>query len=96
MIWFLFFVGCFAAHNISLAISKEDGPGWMFWKIRMAPPKGSSAREGLSCQWCMSRYAAAPIAILIFHSVDMWWLWLPVIWLAISTGAIIINQAFTK
>lgn len=85
-----------ATYRISLLFSKESGPAKIFQKLRRVPPPKSSAREGLSCQWCMSIYSSAVVTAFlcvkgVVHPFDT-----PLVWLAVSAGAIVVNQAFTK
>lgn len=94
--WFHFLLAVLAAYRLSLLVSKESGPAFIFRKLRRLPPPKSSAREGLSCQWCLSVYGSAVVTAFL------WWrgvvpVWeVPLWWLAVSAGAIAINQTFTK
>lgn len=95
LLWWFF--GSLTAFRLSLLFSKESGPARIFAKLRKLPPAHSSAREGLSCQWCMSVYSSA-VVCLGFWAGDLrlhWAIWIT-LWLSISTGAICINQTFTK
>lgn len=93
---FFLLVGGLATFRLSLLVSKEDGPAYIFRTIRRLPPPKSSAREGLSCEWCMSIWASA--------LVTSYYCWLgivagreaPVYWLAMSALGIICNQQWTK
>lgn len=96
MTWLIFAVAVLATHRISVMISKETGPAFIFRKLRAVPDKKSSYKEGLSCQWCLSVYASALVTAFLWWRgfimpVDTW-LW----WLGISSGAVCVNQAFTK
>lgn len=95
LLWWFF--GTLAVFRISCLISKEDGPWWIFCKLRKLPPAKSSAREGLSCPLCLSFYASALICgLFAWAGLRLpWQLW-PVLWLAMSSGAIVLNQAFVK
>lgn len=90
-------IGALATYRLALLVSKESGPAWVFAKLRKLPPPKSSAREGLSCQWCVSVYVAA-LVCLVYYWIGLrmhagsWILH----WLALSSGAITINQMFTK
>lgn len=94
--WFILVLASLATHRISVLISKETGPAFIFRKFRQLPSKKSSYHEGLSCQWCMSMYASAVVVgFLLWRGlVTPWesWMW----WLAVSSGGVCINQAFTK
>jgi hypothetical protein len=96
MKFFYLILGGLAAFRLSLLVSKEDGPAYIFRRLRKAPPENSSVKEGLSCQWCMSVWAGALVALY------MWWIkifpgdeW-PLHWLAISAIAVICNQQWTR
>ena len=89
-------LGGLAAYRLSLLISKEDGPAYIFRKLRRLPPKNSSAKAGLSCEWCMSIWTGALVALYlwligVFPGVE----W-PLYWLALSAIAIICNQQWTS
>ncbi len=95
MKFFYLLLGGLAAFRLSLVVSKEDGPAFIFRRLRHSAPENSATRQGLSCEWCMSIYAGALIALY------MWWLgvfpgreW-PLYWLALSAIAIICNQQWT-
>lgn len=96
MDWFTFTVAAFATHRLALLVSKEDGPAFIFRKLRRLPPPKSSAKEGLACPWCVSVWMSAAVTTFL------WWRgFVPGIdwalyWLAISSAAIAINQTFTK
>lgn len=96
MSWLYFVIGCLATFRLSLLVSREDGPAYIFRKLRKAPPARSSAKEGLSCPWCMSVWMSAAVTCA-------YWYWdiiptreVTLFWLAFSGGAICINQTFTK
>lgn len=95
MNWFYFALGCLATFRLSLLISKEDGPAYIFRKIRKSPPKDSSFRDGLSCFLCVSVYMSAAVTVV------MWWLGLIPIkesWLyglSFSTVAILLHMKHT-
>jgi len=89
-------LGGLVTYRLSLLISKEDGPAYVFRRIRKLPPPSTSVREGLSCEWCMSIWTGALVATYY------WWIgvisgveW-PLYWLAMSTLGIICNQQWTK
>jgi hypothetical protein len=94
--FFYLLLGGLAAYRLSLMISKEDGPAYIFRRLRKLPPKASSANEGLSCEWCMSIWTSAVIALYLWLLKivpgNQW----PLYWLGISAIAIICNQQWTK
>lgn len=84
-----------ATFRLSLLVSKEDGPYWVFQKLRRIPPPKSSTREGLNCQWCVSVHAATLI-LSMFLFWNNFWTMAFIYMLAISGAAICVNQQFTK
>lgn len=91
---FQFVLYALAVFRIALMVSKEDGPAWIFRKLRKVPPPRSSARQGLSCPFCVSVWAAIPMTAQAFY--QPLWGELVVMVLALSAVAVILNQAFTK
>lgn len=85
-----------ATFRLSLLVSKEDGPAFVFRKIRRLPPPKSATKEGLSCPFCVSVYASALIILMLAFKDAYPWLTYVLHWLAISSIAIIINQQWTK
>jgi hypothetical protein len=96
MKFFYLLLGGLVAYRLSLMISKEDGPAYIFRKIRKLPPEESSAKAGLSCEWCMSIWTGAAVALYLWRigviAGNEW----PLFWLATSALAIIFNQQWTK
>lgn len=92
----MFLLGSLATYRLALMVSKEDGPAWIFRKLRNTPPKRSSAREGIRCEWCVSIWASALastfLLVLGAFTGREWPLW----WLAMSAVAVLLNQAATK
>lgn len=69
---------------------------FIFRKLRKLPPPKSSAKEGLSCHWCMSIWFAAAVTVY-----ELWLEWFPIkhaplYWLGMSSIAIFANQTWTK
>lgn len=96
MIGFVFLLSCLTVFRLALMISSEKGPANIFRKLRNLPPPKSSARDGLSCEWCMSIWVSAFVTLAMwklgFVSSPMAPLW----WLSSSAGAIIIHQQWTR
>lgn len=98
---FDFLIVALAVYRLSLMITKEKGPGWMFVHLRRLvkrnAPKESHMDEGIDCLWCMSMQISMAMTTLA-------WFFFPtnpicavsLYSLAASGVAIIINQAFTK
>lgn len=97
----LFLIASLATFRLSLMVSKESGPAWMFLRLRRSVPKDSSVKEGIQCQWCVSMWAAPPVSAFVLwrESLPSWiaatgdWF---LLMLALSGAAIAINQTFTK
>jgi hypothetical protein len=95
--FFEFMIAALAVYRISLLFSKEYGPAGIFDKLRKVPPKKSDTYKWLSCIFCFSMTASAFVCFCLwlighrFHYAQ-WFL----IWTALSSVAIIINQRFTK
>lgn len=85
-----------ATFRLSLMISKEDGPAWIFAKLRRLPPKRSSAKEGLSCPWCLSIWFGGLIAIYWSYFAPIKAIECLILLLALSALGILFNQTFTK
>jgi len=96
MKFFYLLLGGLVAYRLSLMISKEDGPAYIFRKIRKLPPKNSSAKEGLSCAWCMSIWTGALVAAYLWLIGIIPGIEWPLYWLGLSAIAIICNQQWTK
>lgn len=96
MTWLTFVVGVLATFRLSLMVSKEDGPAYVFRKLRRLPPKKSATHEWLSCIFCFSVTASALVTWYLWHIGLIDLNQSPLYWLAFSAGSIIINQQFTK
>jgi hypothetical protein len=95
--WLEFIVAALATYRISLMFTKEDGPAWIFAKIRRTPPKKSATHAWLTCIFCFSMTASAVIcgALWLIGIRQHWAAWV-VVWCALSAVAICINQTWTK
>ena len=89
-------LGGLATFRLSLLFSKEDGPAYIFRNLRKVPPKNSSAKEGLSCTWCMSIWTSALVTTYFWLLAIIPGIEWPLYWLAMSAIAIICNQQWTK
>lgn len=96
MTWMLFLCGCLATYRMALLLSKEDGPAYVFRKLRNVPPKKSSMHDGIRCLFCASVWMSS--LVTTFY----WWRgWIEpmdigLYGLAFSAVAICLNQMFTK
>jgi hypothetical protein len=93
--WFYLVLGGLVTFRLALLVSHEDGPAFVFRKLRRLPPPKSSAREGLSCPWCVGVWASGLVTgyygwleVVTAHDWPLWWL-------AMSAIAIVINQQWT-
>lgn len=90
-----------ACFRLSLLLSKETGPAWIFSRIRRSVPAKSSAKEGIKCIWCVAIWHSIPMASFAWFQDSLPdWLtsfgdWF-ILMLALSSIAIIINQQWTK
>jgi hypothetical protein len=96
MKFFYLLIGGLAAYRLSLMISKEDGPAYIFRRIRKLPRQESSAKKGLSCAWCMSIWTGALVAVYLWQIKIIPGPEWPLYWLGTSAIAIICNQQWTK
>lgn len=76
--------------------SKENGPGRIFKKARLATPPKSALREGIECALCESVWWSAVITVTLGCLGEVRWPVAPLYWLSASAVAVILNQAFTK
>jgi hypothetical protein len=93
--FFYLLVGGLATFRLSLLITKEDGPGYIFRKLRKAPPENTSTKDGLSCQWCMSIWMSALVTTYYWLLKIIPGIEWPLYWLAMSAIGIICNQQWT-
>lgn len=95
--WLEFLIAALATYRLSLLVSKEYGPLGMFEKLRKAPPKKSDTAKWLECIFCFSMTASAIVCGGLWLSGlrEHYAHW-AMIWCALSSVAIVINQAFTR
>lgn len=89
-----FTIGCLATFRLALLVSEEDGPAFLFRKLRRLPPPGSSAKKGLSCPWCMSIWAGALVAAFEWWRGNVPGKDAVLYGLGLSAGAIAVHQQF--
>ena len=86
------FLAALATFRLSRLVADETGPWRIFEKLRDATPEGSNLREGINYIMCVSVWISLLIA---------WWLWwhgtfqtwlLPVVWLALSAGTVLLRK----
>ena len=83
-----FLIGTLAAWRIAALLTREDGPFGVFARLRARAGSGEVGR-GLQCLYCTSVWSAAPLA----GFVAPWSARSPVIWLALSGGACLLERA---
>lgn len=95
--WLEFVIAGLATYRLSLLFSKEHGMFGLFSKLRKAPPKHSETSKWLSCLWCFSMTASAFVCVLLWFAGarENWVNWF-LIWSALSSVAIALNQSFTR
>lgn len=93
--WFVFVLCVLSTFRLASMFSKELGPGRIFAKIRRAPPPKSTAREGLSCPYCVGAWWAACAAGYVCWLGYCDLRHLPLWWLGIAAGAFICNVLFS-
>lgn len=94
--WLHFVLGVLATFRLSLLVSKEDGPAFIFRKLRRVPPPHTATREWLSCLFCISVTASAGVCGLLWWvGIELTWGEWILLWLSFSAAAILLNQKFT-
>lgn len=96
MNWFYLIIGILVTFRLSLMISSETGPAFIFKKLRKIPDKDSSMKEGISCLWCMSVWIGLPVSVCISLLGYFPYIEIPFMWISYSSGSVILNQAFIK
>lgn len=93
MMWLTFIAAAFAVYRVGRMVAEEDGPAFAFRRLRghFEDPRSSIAL-GLRCVYCVSFWAALPVALLlcIVGGFDPW-LW-PVWWLGLAGAAVKIHE----
>jgi hypothetical protein len=84
---FKFLLALLATWRVTHLLAKEDGPGGLIVRIRRR--LGQGFWGGLmDCFKCLSLWIAAPFALFVGGT----WLEMGVIWLALSGGAILLEN----
>lgn len=86
--WLTFIIAALAIYRAGRMISEEDGPFFIFRRLRDAHTNDkSSFAVGLRCFYCVSFWAALPATILLCLFGD-WsiWLW-PLWWFGLAGAA---------
>lgn len=95
-----FTIHALAVFRLAIMVTKEDGPGWIFKRVRSVvkrcAPKTTHMDEGIECPWCMSMQFAIVIALARFFLSGNPVYDVIILALALSGAAIAVNQQFTK
>lgn len=82
-----------ACFRLSLLLTQEDGPAFIFRKLRNVPDKRTSLHKGIRCQWCASVWMSSVVMACYFYRASIPWVEPFFIWpLAVAAVAIVINQ----
>jgi hypothetical protein len=84
---FKFLLALLATWRVTHLLAKEDGPGDVFARVRRRLGQGFWGKL-MDCFKCLSLWLAAPFAFFVGGT----WLELGVIWLALSGGAILLEN----
>lgn len=93
MTWLLFVVASFAAYRMGRMVAEEDGPMFVFKRIRDAYTSDkSSFAVGIRCFYCVSFWMALAVVVVvvIFAQVDPWLF--PLWWFGIAGLAAKIHE----
>ncbi|HTO48360.1 MAG TPA: DUF1360 domain-containing protein [Burkholderiales bacterium] len=80
--WSLFAVGALATWRVAHLIAREDGPGEVVLRLRLAAGQGLLG-QAMDCFHCAALWAAAPLALILADSVTTW----SAAWLALGGAA---------
>ena len=94
--WLIFLLATLTCFRLSVMFSKESGPGRIFKIMRSKTPPKSALREGVSCALCESVWWSSFITAFLVGHGDVPLAYSPFYWLAVSGGAVVLNQRFTK
>jgi hypothetical protein len=86
-----FIVGALCVWRVTHLLNAEDGP--LDWFVRLRRMMGDGfLGDVLDCFYCLSLWIAAPVALLISFG----WLERPLVWLALSGAACLLERATEK
>jgi hypothetical protein len=80
--WSLFAVGVLATWRVAHLVAREDGPGDLVFRIRLAAGQGLLA-QAMDCFHCVALWAAAPVALVLADAVATWL----IAWLGLAGAA---------
>ncbi len=96
--WLLFLIAAFATYRVARMVAEEDGPGFLFKKLRARlDDDRSSLSVGVRCYYCVSFWAALPIALAVVVVDLRWnvWLW-PVFWLGTAGASLKVYEFWQR
>jgi len=85
--WSLFAVGVLATWRVAHLVAREDGPGDLVFRIRLAAGQGLLA-QAMDCFHCVALWVAAPVALVVADSAATWL----VAWLGLAGAASIAER----
>lgn len=86
-----------ACFRLSLLLTVEDGPAFIFRKLRNVPPQKSSLHKGIRCQWCAGIWMSIVVMACHFYRATIPWIEPLFIWpLAVAAVSIVVNQQWVK
>lgn len=81
-------LGALATWRVTHLFVEEDGPGALFVRLRVRAGDGW-AGELLDCFYCTSIWVAAPVAVAVAPRRRE----IPLVWIALSGAACLLEQA---
>src|SRR6185503_9992998 len=88
MTWLTAALAVFAIYRAARMVAEEDGPAFVFRKLRERyTDQHSAIALGLRCFYCVSWWAALPVSVLLVVFAG-WneWLW-PIWWFGLAGAA---------
>jgi hypothetical protein len=80
--WSLFAVGVLATWRVAHLVAREDGPGDLVFRLRLAAGQGLLA-QAMDCFHCVALWVAAPVALVLADSMATWL----IAWLGLAGAA---------
>lgn len=95
MTWLLFVVCALAVFRVAHMVALEEGPFALFERLRtwaFLRHRTTWIARGLNCPLCISLWVGLLIAPLMLWQTAPWWLWWPVLGLALSGVTVLIEK----
>lgn len=93
--WMIFVMSVMAVYRVSGMMAEEKGPGGLFERMR-GKVRNRTAKEGVSCPLCESVWWAAVCVVYLGCLKVMGWEWVPLWWLGVSGGAVVMHRQWGK